>query len=77
MAKRQTQDENFLKWLDERFDRIIEKQDATHAEVKKTNGRVTALENWRSKMRGAWYAIVIVATVFGVVVGWAISLLTK
>jgi hypothetical protein len=42
-------------------------------EVKKTNGRVTAIETWKSKVQGAYSAIVVVSTVVAFIGGILIS----
>lgn len=77
MAKKLSSDENFVKWIEEKFTHIIEKQDLTYDEVKKTNGRVTSLENWRSKLKGAWYAVIIMAMIVGALIGWWITIMIR
>ncbi len=47
------------------------------AEVQKTNGRVTVIETWKSKMQGAYAAILVVGTVLGFGVGIAITIYVK
>jgi len=39
------------------------------AEVRKTNGRVTVLESWKSKIQGAYSAIVVLCTIGAFAVG--------
>ena len=75
MAKKLSTDENFVKWIEEKFNHIIENQERTYNEVKKTNGRVTVLEQWKNRIKGAWYAVIIMAMVFGAMVGWWITIM--
>lgn len=64
---------------DERLKAIMDKLEDIHDEVKKTNGRVTSLEGWRSEIKGSWRATVfltsITSSVLGAAVGYATSLL--
>ena len=46
-------------------------------EVKKTNGRVTAIETWKHKIQGAYSAVVIVCTVLGFCIGMALTFILK
>lgn len=69
---------------DELLTRIDERQIGMEQDVKAillqvtaTNGRVTALENWRSKLKGAWAAIVIVSIVTGSILTFIVEVLTK
>jgi hypothetical protein len=39
----------------------------------KTNGRVTVLEGWRNRLKGAWAALVIIGTVCGIVLGYILK----
>lgn len=43
------------------------------AQTTATNGRVTTLEIWRSKIRGFHAAVATIGTVIGVIIGYIIS----
>jgi hypothetical protein len=47
------------------------------AEVKKTNGRVTAIEIWKNKVQGGYAAIVAVCTFLGVVIGIMVTFFVR
>lgn len=38
---------------------------------------VQTLNNWKSKLSGVWLAVAIIGTIFGTVIGFAISILVK
>lgn len=80
MAK-QNLDKELLVRLDERSKNMDEKLDNIFEQCKKTNGRVTvletervaSLENWRSRIQGGWYVIILACTAIGSVIGWIIN----
>jgi hypothetical protein len=59
-----------LKALDESTD---EKLKLILIEAKKTNGRVTALETWRDKSKGAWAMLLLVAAATGTIAGLIVN----
>lgn len=67
MAKKKadidTEQEITLARIDERLKAIVESNTLIYAEVKKTNGRVTGLEHWRSRMKGVWIAALFIAPI--------------
>lgn len=74
-----TPDEAFGR-LDERlqamasdFKEMKQDQKDTLVEVKKTNGRVTAIEQREEVRKGQWKIIAGVAAVFGSALGWIIK----
>lgn len=44
-----------------------------HAEVRKTNGRVTSLETWRASVRGRMLGVIAACGVVGTLIGWGIQ----
>lgn len=56
---------------------INTKLDQILTEVKKTNGRVTTLETWKSKVQGGYFALVAVCTVLGFAIGIAATIYVK
>jgi hypothetical protein len=80
MAKKQAAsnlDQELLARIDERQRAMDEKLDLIHAETKRTNGRVTKLEDWKSRINGAWIAIAFVGPIIGAFVTWLIQILIK
>lgn len=89
MAKRKTDIDNeqevTLARIDERLKAIVESNTLIYAEVKKTNGRVTNIENerlpslehWRSRMKGVWIAVIFFCTALSTVIGFGLHFLTK
>lgn len=61
--------DNLLARIDERLKNLIENQELIYLEVKKTNGRVTVLENWSSKIKGSYSAIIVVCSFFAFATG--------
>lgn len=59
--------------IDERQKNMSEKMELVYSEVKKTNGRVTALENWKSSLIGSWKTLVIISSVIGTALGWLVN----
>jgi hypothetical protein len=61
--------EAWCKALDAKFDdRHMENQSILREirdETKKTNGRVTKLETWKSRIEGGWWVIALLAGVVG------------
>lgn len=53
---------NFIDSNERQLDQILQ-------EAKKTNGRVTAIEFWKNKIKGAWAMLVLVATGAGAIAG--------
>lgn len=62
--------EELLARLDERQKSMMEKMEEIHNGVKATNGRVTALENWRSEIRGSWRATILISSAVGALIGF-------
>jgi hypothetical protein len=80
MAKKSNTDHEqdiMLAKIEKTLESLLEKQELTYAEVKKTNGRVTTLETWRSKMQGAYAAVVVVSTLVGFGIGIVITIYVK
>jgi hypothetical protein len=67
--------EELIVRIDERQKAFMEKLEAIHAEVKKTNGRVTSLEGWRSEIRGSWRATIVLSSAIGAVIGFVTSMI--
>lgn len=67
----------WLARMDERQKAIAEKLDQIHHEVKKTNGRVTALEGWRAEIRGSWRTTVLLTSAVSSILGGAIGFLSR
>jgi hypothetical protein len=44
-----------------------EKLEQILGEAKKTNGRVTVLETWKNKIKGAWAVVILIAVAAGTV----------
>lgn len=63
--------------LDERLKAMAGKLDDIHQEVKKTNGRVTVLEGWRSEIRGTWRATTFLTSIISSVIGAGVGFLTS
>ncbi len=55
--------------MEERLNNHIDNSEkalgAILAEAKKTNGRVTAIETWKNKVKGAWAMLLLVAAAAG------------
>lgn len=68
-------DRELLARLDERHNSMMEKLKDIHEDVKKINGRVTSLENWRSEIRGSWRATILLSSAIGAVIGFIINLI--
>lgn len=58
MSEQSTQNEKSLAVLETKLSYIIKTVDEIHAHVRKTNGRVSSLENWRSYTAGALAVLV-------------------
>jgi hypothetical protein len=58
-------------------EKLMERIVSIHAQTTMTNGRVTALEHWRTKMKGVWTAITIGGTIVVPVIVGLIWLLEK
>lgn len=67
MTPRSKPNQELLARLDERQKALLEKLDAIHQEVKKTNGRVTTLEGWRNELKGTYRATALIASLIGAV----------
>ena len=61
--------------IDERQQQMNNQLTHIFNEVKKTNGRVTALENWKSRLQGSWKAVVVLSVAIGGVIGWITNLI--
>lgn len=57
--------------MEERLNNHIVNSEKYHkqilAEAQKTNGRVTAIETWKNKIKGAWAMLVLVAAGTGTI----------
>jgi hypothetical protein len=63
--------------LEVRLENIAEDTGEIKTQVQKTNGRVTALEGWRSKMTGALAALAVLGPIIsGVVTALIVTQLT-
>lgn len=67
--------EESLARLDERQKAMMDKLEQIHEGVKKTNGRVTTLENWRSEIRGSWRTTILFSSAIGALVAFLINLI--
>lgn len=67
--------EELIGRLDERQKAMMEKLEEIHDGVKKTNGRVTVLENWRSELRGSWRTTILFSSAIGALVAFLINLI--
>lgn len=87
MAKSEPQSE-LLARIDERLQAQTKAMHAAHnnfsadlkdilTQVKITNGRVTVLENWRSKMKGVWLAVTIAGLAIVTIIGWILTVLSN
>lgn len=70
-----TKDRELLARLDERHNSMMEKLNEMHEDVKKINGRVTSLENWRSEIRGTWRATILLSSAISALIGFVINLI--
>lgn len=59
--------------MDERLMQMARTQEDILRETKTTNGRVTALEKWKSKISGGMIAISIISTLIGAIVSIVID----
>lgn len=66
-------DRELLVRLDERHNSMMETLEEIHQDVKKINGRVTALESWRSEIKGTYRATAIIASLIGAFAGFLTS----
>jgi hypothetical protein len=62
--------------LDERQQRIDEKLEKILEQTTLTNGRVSKLEQWRSKLNGIWFAILTIGGGAATLGGLLIALFT-
>jgi hypothetical protein len=69
--------DELLTRMDERMRETREDVKAILIQTTATNGRVTSLENWRSKLNGGWKAILIMAGLFGALLGLIVEVLTR
>ena len=73
----------FLARIEERLEATDSMLEKIYNEVKKTNGRVTniemqrlpALENWRARVGGIWFAVTVGSSVIGAIAGFALAFL--
>ena len=72
-----TTDQELLIRLDERLKTIQGSLEQIHAQVTKTNGRVSVLENWRATLTGGWRASTLIASVVSGLIGSGIGFLTS
>jgi ABC-type glucose/galactose transport system permease subunit len=70
----QEQDE-LLSRIDERQIAMMEKIESILVQTTATNGRVTKLEHWRSRLAGVWLSVVIGSTVIGTIAGFVFAYL--
>ncbi|MFN7610622.1 MAG: hypothetical protein ACK5QX_06755 [bacterium] len=77
------QQDVFLARIDERLESTDQWLTKIYEEVKKTNGRVTkienerlpSLENWRARVGGIWFAVTVGSSVIGALAGFALAFL--
>jgi hypothetical protein len=67
--------EEMLGRLDERQKAMLAKLELVYDEVKKTNGRVSALETWKSGILGGWRATTVISALIGAVIGFLTNFL--
>jgi hypothetical protein len=61
--------------MDERLTQMAKTQEQILIQTKETNGRVTKLENWKSRLVGGWIVAGIISTLFGAIITTVINLL--
>jgi hypothetical protein len=64
---------NLLIRIDERQVNMAADLEEVKKQTTATNGRVTSLESWRNRLKGAWAVLTIVGVLLGSLFGYAIK----
>lgn len=62
-----------LSLMNERQIRMAHDLEAILTQTKLTNGRVSNLENWRSRMGGIWFAFAVITPIVGAAIGFVVT----
>jgi hypothetical protein len=70
---KQTEIANLLIRIDERQANMATDLEEVKKQTTATNGRVTSLESWRNRLKGAWAVLTMVGVLLGSLAGYAIK----